>query len=62
MPLFYLRRAHKLFGVRFGDTYIKVKDTREHPLLFSERNGYAKVILWGPWALSIYRYPKKGVV
>lgn len=62
MPLFYLIRYRKLFVARFGDTFIKVKDTREHPLLSSERNGYAKVILWGPWALSIYRYPKRGVV
>lgn len=31
------------------------KDTRRHPPLFSERNGYARCLALGPWLLTWLR-------
>ena len=28
---------------------LRVKDTRRHPLLFSERNGHVRSLALGPW-------------
>ncbi len=39
------------FWVRVFGRGVQVKDVRLHPLLFSERNGYRRVLRLGPLAV-----------
>jgi hypothetical protein len=43
-----------LFWIRFGTDGpgISVKDTRIHPLMFSQRNNLSKFYLLGPWCFK----------
>ena len=53
---FFWHREPKLWCLRIGRLCLKVKDTRTHRLLFSERNGYWHVFMpmqrsgWEKWA------------
>ena len=43
------------FGVRLHTWYFKVRDTRRHPLLFSERNRirYRRLLRVGHWEVGV---------
>lgn len=42
-------------GLRLGGRYFKFRDTRHHPLLFSERNGYGyrRLLRIGSWEFGV---------
>lgn len=48
---FFINRLPGFIGIRVGRWYVKVKDTRRHRLLFSERNGYTPTLQIGAWAM-----------
>lgn len=64
-------RSFKLFGVRVFSYYyhnrfgwfrifgrgLKWKDTSMHPLIFSERYGYAKFMRIGKWIVGVLSNP-----
>lgn len=47
--------ARRFVGVRVGPWYVKLRDVREHPLLFSEREGlgYRRIARLGSWELGV---------
>ena len=44
-----------LFWFRIFGRGLVVKDVRLHPLLFSERHGYQRMIRIGPWVIRYLR-------
>jgi len=51
MKLLFWHKAKGFFWIRFLDRGFSIADSRIHKPLFSERNGYAKVIRIGPYAI-----------
>lgn len=45
----------RFFGVRIGSRYFKLRDVRQHPLQFSERNGYGyrRFFRLGYWEFGV---------
>jgi len=47
--------ATGFFGFRVFGVGLKIKDLREYPLLFSERNGYSKGFTIGNYRIGILK-------